>query len=404
MKNIQGRFNTAKVFTDVVEDSALEQIQLLCDQEFVKDSTIRIMPDCHAGAGCVIGFTMYIQDKVCPNLVGVDIGCGMLTVNLGNIDVDFKNLDDIIRKYIPFGRNTHEGRVCKFDLLQDLKCFRELKDTTRLIRSIGTLGGGNHFIEVDIDKDNNKYLIIHTGSRNLGHQVATYYQKLAIDLCSGKEKLFEEQENLIKEYKKQGKRNLIQEELKKLKQKYANMFPSLPENLCYLSGKYKDDYLNDMKICQEFSILNRKYIAKIILEKLGIEKVNEFETIHNYINFEDNILRKGAISAKENEMLLIPINMRDGCILGKGVGNKDWNYSAPHGAGRLMSRSKARENLNLDDYKNSMNGIFTTSVSEETLDEAPFAYKNISDIIDNIGDTVEIIDILKPIYNFKASE
>jgi tRNA-splicing ligase RtcB len=403
---LSGKYNTAKVFTDVLEETAVGQIILLCNQEFVSGSNIRIMPDVHAGAGCTIGFTMNITDKVCPNLVGVDIGCGMLTVNLGKEEIDFQKLDDIIRKYIPFGTNVHECRILRFDLTQ-LKCHGNLKDTKRLERSIGTLGGGNHFIEVDVDSKGNKYLIIHSGSRNLGHQVATYYQKLAIELCSGKDKMFEEQDVMIKEYKEQGRKNEIQNKLKEIRSKYNNLFPSLPEALCYLNDKYKDDYLYDMNVCQEFAEVNRLQIADIIINhmyKQSILEYSYFQTIHNYIDFKNNILRKGAISANRDETLLIPINMRDGCILGKGKGNEEWNWSAPHGAGRLMSRGKAKEALSLDDFKESMNGIFTTSVSQSTLDEAPMAYKSIDSIINNIDDTVDIIDIIKPVYNFKASE
>lgn len=403
MKIIKGVYNEAKVFTDIIEETAAEQIKTLCDQEFVSGAQIRIMPDCHAGKGCVIGFTMRIKDKVVPSLVGVDIGCGMRTVKLGNIDIDFQKLDDVIRQYVPFGMNVHEGRKQKFDLTE-LRCYRNLKDTRRLERSIGTLGGGNHFIEVDIDKEENKYLVIHSGSRNLGHQVATYYQKLAVELCSGKDKMYEEQERTIIEYKAQGRRKEIQDKLKEIRTRYANLIPSLPEDLCYLTGRYKEDYLYDMKICQEFAILNRKTMAAIIAEKMEFTIFDEFETIHNYINFDDNILRKGAISAREGEKLLIPINMRDGCIVGVGKGNPDWNFSAPHGAGRLMSRNQARELLNLSEFTETMGNIYTTSVSIETLDEAPMAYKSMNDIVDNIGDTVEIVDIIKPVYNFKASE
>ena len=403
MKDIVGKYNVAKVFTDIIEETAIEQIKTLCDQEFVSGSRIRIMPDAHAGKGCVIGFTMQIKDKIVPALVGVDIGCGMRTVNLGKVDIDFQELDDVIRKYIPFGKNVHEGRQQKFNLTE-LRCHRNLKDTKRLERSIGTLGGGNHFIEVDVDKEENKYLVIHSGSRNLGHQVATYYQKLAVELCSGKDKMYEEQEQIILEYKAQGRRKEIQSKLKEVRAKYAYLFPSLPEDLCYLTGRYKDDYLNDMKICQEFAVLNRKTMAQIIVEKMDFNIVDTFDTIHNYINFEDNILRKGAISARDGERLLIPINMRDGCIMGVGKGNPDWNFSAPHGAGRLMSRNQARETLNLFEFKDTMSNVFTTSVSVETLDEAPMAYKNIDDIVNNIGDTVGIIDIIKPVYNFKAIE
>lgn len=423
-----------KIFTDDVEQEAINQINELLDQEAFKDSKIRIMPDVHAGKGCVIGFTGNLGDKVIPNIVGVDIGCGMLCVELGNIDLDLERLDKIIRKYVPSGFEVHNERKYKFLELQDLKCYRELKDTKRLERSIGTLGGGNHFIEIDIDGDNNKYLVIHTGSRNLGKQVAEYYQELANQLCNyniGEYK--EKQQELIKTYKEQGRKQEIQSALIELKEKYKTDHKKIPKDLAYLKGQYREDYLHDMKICQEFAKDNRLCIAKQILCNYfqlpyyeGYKSVRlrkkatstcdwytqdmierdfwYFETIHNYISFEDNIVRKGAISAKKGEMVLIPMNMRDGCIIGVGKGNDDWNQSAPHGAGRIMSRMKAKETFNLDEYKESMKDIYTTSVNEDTIDEAPFVYKPMQEIIDNIGDTVDIIKIIKPIYNFKASD
>lgn len=423
-----------KIFTDDVEQEAVNQINELLDQEAFKDSKIRIMPDVHAGKGCVIGFTGNLGDKVIPNIVGVDIGCGMLCVELGNIDLDLERLDKIIREYVPSGFEVHDERKYKFLELQDLKCYRELKDTKRLERSIGTLGGGNHFIEIDIDEDNNKYLVIHTGSRNLGKQVAEYYQELANQLCNyniGEYK--EKQQELIKKYKEQGRKQEIQSALMELKEKYKTDHKKIPKDLAYLEGQYREDYLHDMKICQEFAKDNRLCIAKQILcnyfqlpyyEGYKSVRLREkamptcdwytqdmierdfwyFETIHNYISFEDNIVRKGAISAKKGEKVLIPMNMRDGCIIGVGKGNDDWNQSAPHGAGRIMSRMKAKETFNLDEYKESMKDIYTTSVNEDTIDEAPFVYKPMKEIIDNISDTVDIIKIIKPIYNFKASD
>ena len=423
-----------KIFTDDVEQEAVNQINELLDQEAFKDSKIRIMPDVHAGKGCVIGFTGNLGDKVIPNIVGVDIGCGMLCVELGNIDLDLERLDKIIREYVPSGFEVHDERKYKFLELQDLKCYRELKDTKRLERSIGTLGGGNHFIEIDIDENNNKYLVIHTGSRNLGKQVAEYYQELANQLCNyniGEYK--EKQQELIKKYKEQGRKQEIQSALMKLKEEYKIDHKKIPKDLAYLEGQYREDYLHDMKICQEFAKDNRLCIAKQILCNYfqlpyyeGYKSVRlrkkamstcdwytqdmierdfwYFETIHNYISFEDNIVRKGAISAKKGEMVLIPMNMRDGCIIGVGKGNDDWNQSAPHGAGRIMSRMKAKETFNLDEYKESMKDVYTTSVNEDTIDEAPFVYKPMQEIIDNIGDTVDIIKIIKPIYNFKASD
>jgi tRNA-splicing ligase RtcB (3'-phosphate/5'-hydroxy nucleic acid ligase) len=398
-----------KIFTDNIEQKAIDQIDKLLEQEAFKECKVRIMPDVHAGSGCVIGFTGNLGGKVIPNIVGVDIGCGMLTIELGNIELDLEKLDKVIREYVPSGFNVHEERKVNFDKLQELKCFRELKDTKRLERSIGTLGGGNHFIEIDIDEDNNKYLIIHTGSRNLGKQVADYYQELANQLCNyniGEYK--NKQQELIEEYKQQGRKQEIQFAIEELKKQYQVSSNKIPKDLSYLEGQYKEDYLHDMKICQEFAVENRKNISEQILFNYFKDYIicNEdcFETIHNYISFEDNIVRKGAISSKKGERLLIPINMRDGCIIGTGKGNDDWNCSAPHGAGRLMSRMQAKKAFTLDEFKDSMKDIYTTSISEETLDEAPMVYKPMQEIIDNIKDTVEIEKIIKPIYNFKASE
>lgn len=402
---LQGKYNIAKVFTDNLEEGAKEQIIELLNQDFIKDSKVRIMPDVHQGMGCVIGFTACMGDKVIPNIVGVDLGCGMITVELGNIDIDLPKLDDIIHKRVPSGKSTHNERKFKFDKLNNLYCFRDLKDTKRIERSIGTLGGGNHFIEIAVDSKNSKYLVIHSGSRNLGKQVAEIYQRLAIDLCSGKEDYFIKRDEIITGYKAEGKRKEIKKVLEELKKEYDNLQPSYPKALCYLTGEYREKYLHDMKICQEYASLNREMMADIILQSLfekGLHEFTYFETIHNYINFKDNIIRKGAISAYEGEKVLIPINMRDGSIIAIGKGNPEWNYSAPHGAGRLMSRNVAKESVNLDDFKKSMEGIYSTSVNEYTLDESPFAYKPIEEILNNIGETVEIVDIIKPIYNFKA--
>lgn len=399
-----------KIFTNNIEQEAVDQINLLLDQPAFADSKVRIMPDVHAGKGCVIGFTGDLGNKVIPNIVGVDIGCGMLCVELGQVDIDLDELDKIIREYVPSGFEVHDTRKVKFDELQELKCYRDLKDTKRLERSIGTLGGGNHFIEIDVDKYNNNYLVIHTGSRNLGKQVAEYYQELANQLCNYNIAEYKEkQRELIATYKEQGRKQEIQSALEELKKEYQVNSNKIPKDLAYLEGTYRDDYLHDMKICQEFAIANRREIANAIIENLmgyiySINDFSYFETIHNYISFDDNIVRKGAISAKKGERVLIPMNMRDGCIIGIGKGNDDWNQSAPHGAGRIMSRMKAKEILNMDEYRDSMKDIYTTSVSEDTLDEAPFVYKPMQEIIDCIGDTVEIEKIIKPIYNFKASE
>jgi RNA-splicing ligase RtcB len=396
-----------KIFTDLVEPEAIDQIYTLGKQPAFKDCKIRIMPDVHAGKGCTIGFTANLGDKVIPNIVGVDIGCGMLTIQLGKCEIDFNKLDNVIRKYVPYGYDVHSGRVRKFPRLQELYCYRNLKDTKRLERSIGTLGGGNHFIEIDENVNGDKFLIIHTGSRNLGKQVCEYYQALAVDLMQGKDELFKKQKELIEEYKRTGRRNEIESAIKELHRTFKPNKLGIPKELAYLEGEYREQYLHDMKICQDYALLNRITIGEIICSKVfgqELYTLNGFETIHNYIDHETNIVRKGAISARKGEMLLIPINMKDGCIIGMGKGNDDWNCSAPHGAGRLMSRSKAKETLNLDEYKKSMDGIFTTCVNQSTIDEAPMVYKPIESIVDNIGDTVEIIDIIKPIYNFKASE
>lgn len=365
-----------------------------------------ITGNCHAGAGCVIGFTADLGDKVIPNIVGVDIGCGMLTVELGNTEIDFAKLDEVIRKYVPNGRNVHETEDNFSEIIINrLYCKDSLKNVDWLKRSGGTLGGGNHFIEVDIDDDGNKYLVIHSGSRNIGKQVAEIYQQMAIDDLSGENALETETKKLIQDYKHTGRQKDIQRGIAELKRKFQPKL-SVPKELSYLTGEHRKMYLHDMKLCQEFASLNRKQIWTEIMGGLGLNKmlVTYFETIHNYIEHDTNIVRKGAISAKEGETVLIPINMRDGCIIGRGKGNADWNYSAPHGAGRIMSRSKAKETVSLEEFEQSMQGIYTTSVNRSTIDESPMAYKPIEEIVANIQDTIEIVKIIKPIYNFKASE
>ena len=399
MMEIKGQVNTAVCFAKVIEDEAVEQIRRMCDHEFTAGSRIRIMPDVHAGKGCTIGTTMTVEDKAVPNIVGVDIGCGMYTVNLGLADIDMEQMDAAAH-LIPSGLNVWEGRREHFDLL-DLRCYRELKDAKRLERSLGTLGGGNHFIEIDQAADGTRYLVIHSGSRNLGKQVAEHYQRLAIDLNKGKEEYFTRRDALIAEYKAAGRRSEIQDALKALK--WEARETSIPEDLCFVYGQYLEDYLHDVEICQRFARRSRELMAEIILQRLGIEAINAFHTIHNYIDTDEMILRKGAIAAHKGEKVLIPINMRDGSVLAIGKGNPDWNYSAPHGAGRIMSRTAAKQNLDIDEYRREMEGIYTTSVNEATLDEAPMAYKSLSDIIDVIGESVDIIEVLKPIYNFKAS-
>lgn len=401
MLEIKGKVNTAICYASVIEEEAIEQIRRMCDYEFTAGSKVRIMPDVHAGKGCTIGTTMTVIDKAVPNVVGVDIGCGMYTVNLGNIEIDFEKLDEACH-FVPSGMNVWQGRQERFDL-QQLRCFRELKDSKRLERSLGTLGGGNHFIEVDKAADGTKYLVIHTGSRNLGKQVAEIYQRLAVDLNRGMEDYFEQRDEIIRTLKAQGRRSEIQTALKEIAWKKTNGPTSIPEELCYLHGKYFEDYLADVEICQQFAKRNREMIAEIILGRCGLIAVDAFHTIHNYIDTGEMILRKGAIAAHKGEKVLIPINMRDGSVLAVGKGNPKWNYSAPHGAGRVMSRAGARKSLSLEEYKKEMEGIYTTSVNEDTLDEAPMAYKSLSDIIDIIRESVEVIEVLKPIYNFKAN-
>ena len=397
---IKGKVNTAICYAKVVEDEAIEQIRRMCDHAFTEGSQIRIMPDVHSGKGCTIGTTMTIKDKAVPNIVGVDIGCGMLTINVGKGDIDFEKLDEAAH-YIPSGMNVWEGRKEKFDL-EALRCYRELRNTKWLAKSLGTLGGGNHFIEVDEATDGTKYLIIHTGSRNLGKQVAEIYQQLAVDLNKGKETYFQQREEIIRTYKEQGRRNEIQAALDEIA--WVKRKATIPEDLCHLYGSFFEDYLHDVEICQRFAKRNREMIAEIILEKTGLTGTDAFHTIHNYIDTDEMILRKGAIATHKGEKVLIPINMRDGSVLAIGKGNPEWNYSAPHGAGRVMSRTKAKNTLTMDKYIKTMSGIYTTSVNEDTLDEAPMAYKRLEDIIDVIKESVEVIDVMKPIYNFKASE
>lgn len=404
-----------KIFTDNIEQEAIDQINTLIEQPAFSDCKVRIMPDVHAGAGCVIGFTADLGDKVIPNIVGVDIGCGMLTVELGCIDgsdnsivdyvtdIDYEKLDNVIRTCIPSGRNVHEEVKDVFLELKKLRCYGKLKNIDWLERSMGTLGGGNHFIEIDEGFEGRKYLVIHTGSRNLGKQVADYYQNLAVELMIGKDKLAYEQDKLIAEYKDQGRSSEIQDAIKELRNTWRNKTDNIPKELCYLTGKYRDDYIYDMKICQRFAKQNRLMIALTIMFRMGWCAIDLFETVHNYID-DSNMIRKGAISAKNGEKVLIPINMRDGCIIGVGKGNEDWNYSAPHGAGRIMSRNKARESISMESFRESMEGIYTTSVCESTIDESPMAYKPMDEIIENIKDTVDISEIIKPVYNFKASE
>ena len=402
MFEIRGKVNTAVCYAKVIEDGAIEQIQRMCDYKLTEGSRVRIMPDVHAGKGCTIGTTMTVSDKVCPNIVGVDIGCGMYTLKLTAQTLDFEKIDAACH-YIPSGKNVWEGRMERF-ALTDVRCYRSLRDTKRLERSLGTLGGGNHFIEIDKAADDTFYLIIHSGSRNLGKQVAEIYQQLAIDLHMGKEDYFRQRDEIIRTYKEAGRRGEIQKALKELKNNYETHELFIPEDLCWLDGTFLEDYLHDVEICQNFARRSRERMAEIILERTGMGAEEGFHTIHNYIDTREMILRKGAIAAHAGEKVLIPLNMRDGSVIAIGKGNPEWNYSAPHGAGRVMSRDRAKETLDMEDYKASMQGIYTTSINEKTIDEAPMAYKSLDDIIDVIRESVDVIDIMKPVYNFKASE
>lgn len=397
---IKGKVNTALCYAKVVEDEAIEQIRRMCDYEMTRGSKIRIMPDVHSGKGCTIGTTMTVVDKVVPNVVGVDIGCGMYTVSLGKGDIDFEKVDEAAH-YIPSGTRVWEGRKEKFDLT-GLKCYRELKDTKRLARSLGTLGGGNHFIEIDEASDGTKYLVIHSGSRNLGKQVAEHYQKLAVLLDRGFEEYFEKRDQIIATYKAEGRKTEIEGALKELKRQVFKGESAMPEDLCFLYGTYMEDYLHDVEICQAFAKRSRELMAEILIGLSGLTAGESFHTIHNYIDTSEMILRKGSIAAHKGEKVLIPINMRDGSVIAVGKGNPEWNYSAPHGAGRIMSRTKAKDTLSMEEYKEAMKGIYTTSVSESTLDEAPMAYKSLGDIIDVITESVDVIEVIKPVYNFKA--
>ena len=402
MFEIKGKRNTAICYATIIEEKAEEQIRRMCDYEFTDGSRIRIMPDVHAGKGCTIGTTMTVTDKAVPNVVGVDIGCGMYTTNLGKVDIDFERLDEAAH-YIKSGMNVWETEIDAFDFTQ-LFCYEKLQKLNWLECSLGTLGGGNHFIEVDASSDGNKYLVIHSGSRNLGKQVAEIYQETAIDQHKGINDYKKEREELINTLRENGESNKIQKALKDLKNRKELTEPDMPSDLCYLSGDSFKEYLHDVEICQRFARRNRELMTEIILDRTGMTGTDSFHTIHNYIDTKEMILRKGAIAAHDGEKVLIPINMRDGSILAIGKGNPEWNYSAPHGAGRVMSRTQAMKSLSMDEYRKTMEGVYTTSISEGTLDEAPMAYKSLEDIIDVVAESVDIIEVMKPIYNFKAPE
>lgn len=398
MFEIKGKYNSAIVYTENIESGAVNQIEILCNQEFVKDSVIRIMPDVHSGAGCTIGTTMTIEDKIVPNLVGVDIGCGMEVIKLENRRMELQKLDKLIYEKVPSGFNIRD-KEHKFNDgidLSQLKCKDEV-NIARARLSIGTLGGGNHFIEANRDSEGSLYIVIHSGSRHLGLEVANLYQEEAYKSLNKNTKA--DLERLIAELKALGREKEIQKELKRKK---SEILTDIPKALAYASGDLFKDYIHDMKIVQRFADLNRKAMVQEIAKGMKLQVVSQFTTIHNYIDTENMILRKGAVSAQKDEILLIPINMRDGSLICIGKGNADWNFSAPHGAGRIMSRAQAKNSFTLTQFKETMKGIYTTSVNKGTLDECPLAYKPMDDIVKNIGDTVEIIDTIIPIYNFKA--
>lgn len=409
---VLGKYAEAEVYATLIENEALEQIKTLCDAPFVEGEKIAIMPDAHKGTGCVIGYTQTIKNKkVCPSLVGVDLFCGMLTVKLGKMDINLPRFDEVVHEKIPAGMSVHENRIVHFSRLQELKCYRELKDTNRLECSIGSLGGGNHFIELDRASDGTVYLVIHTGSRNLGKQIAEYWQKHADEIVNhNMDEYYRKRDEIIVTYKAEGRRSEIQTALKNLKAEYQKQnLNVVDKDLAWLEGQDFEDYLHDCRIAGEFAHLNRMTIAdQIIKGYFGIEQSVEdfeyFETIHNYIDLEDMMIRKGSISAHKGEKVLIPISMKDGALICIGKGNPDYNFSAPHGAGRRMGRKAADKNLSMDEYRKQMEGIYSTSVSESTLDESPMAYKGLDDILPMLEATCTVIDHIKPIYSFKAAE
>ena len=400
MVTIQGLYNTAVCYTPELEELAANQIKAVCDQAEFAGCKIRIMPDVHAGKGCTIGTTMTIQDKIVPGMVGVDIGCGMETVELAEHEIDFDKLDDLIRKEIPYGRevrDTLHALNAEIDLTQ-LRCADQV-NLNRAMRSIGTLGGGNHFIEVDRSEDGRLFLIVHSGSRHLGTEVAEYYQNEGRRALWGGAN-YQVQE-VIAQLKAEGRFKEIQKTISALREEHEL---SIPKDLAYVEGKLFEDYIHDMKITQQFAMLNRKAMVDVIMMGMGFTAVESFTTIHNYIDTDAMILRKGSVSAMAGEKLLIPINMRDGSLICVGKGNQAWNCSAPHGAGRLMSRRAAFNALSMEEFKREMEGIYTTCVLPDTLDESPMAYKSMDEIIDQIGPTAEIVERIRPVYNFKAAD
>ena len=398
MIELSGKYNSAKVFTDIIEPDAISQIITLCSQEISKDSKIRIMPDVHAGTGCTIGTSMTIKDKAVPNMVGVDIGCGMETVRIKEKHIELQKLDKLIYEKIPsgFGIRTKTHRYAEKIQIENLYCVEHI-NLEKAENSIGTLGGGNHFIEADKSSDGSIYIVIHSGSRHLGVEVAKYYQNEAYRRLNRTAQ--SDIDELIARLKAEGKTKNIQQEIKKLTNTKTT---SIPKHLAYTEGELFEQYIHDMKIVQEFALINRQAMINEIIKGMKLHITEQFSTIHNYIDTDNMILRKGAVSAQKGEKLIIPINMRDGSLICTGKGNPDWNFSAPHGAGRLMSRSQAKQSFTVSEYKKQMNGIYSTSINSSTLDECPMAYKDINDILDNISDTVDVNDIIKPIYNFKA--
>lgn len=399
MIELKGKYNNAKVFTDLVDEASISQILLLLNQEFVSGSRIRLMPDVHAGAGCTIGTTMTITDRIVPNLVGVDIGCGMNTVRIKEKHIELQKLDKLIYEKIPSGFNIREKTHRYFDQinLEDLYCYKQI-NPARAEKSLGTLGGGNHFIEADQDDDGNIYIVVHSGSRHLGLEAADYYQEEGYRALNGSSK--KDIDALIADLKQQGREKEIQKSIAARKKEQNT---SIPKQLAYVSGDLFEQYIHDMKIIQKYADLNRQAMMDEILKGMKLHADWQFTTVHNYVDTEAMILRKGAVSARKGEKLLIPINMRDGSLICTGRGNDDWNQSAPHGAGRLMSRSAARQSFTVSEFKKQMKDIYTTSVNKDTLDECPMAYKGMEDIIGNIGDTAVVDKIIKPIYNFKSS-
>lgn len=388
MLTIKGKYNTATVYTDDLADSTVGQIMTLCNQKFTKDAKIRIMPDTHSGSSCVIGTTITVKDQVVPNLVGVDIGCGLYVAKIKKgVKLNFDKLDRIIRNRIPSGHHSHSKPQYTFPL----ENIQAPIHRGWALRSLGTLGGGNHFIEVNEGSDG-FYLVIHSGSRVLGNEIAEYHQEIAY------QKLTQQRQEL----KQQIKSATDPIEKEKLLQRQEEM--NIPYDLSYVSKQDLDNYLSDMKIAQQYAAFNRQSMALTILKAMKWEKhvIDSFDSPHNYIDLKHMILRKGAASARKNEKMIVPLNMKDGSIIGVGKGNPDWNYSGPHGAGRMMSRSQARASISLDNYQHMMRHVWTTSVSKKTLDEAPKAYKSKKQLLTNLHETMDVKEIIRPLYNFKS--